>query len=77
MSALPPKADMCSALGDVRFVPIADITTGLAVWFSTKPDFRLFQAGLAQSVEELSHRTRQVGNVLLTPRDGNIGHQFP
>ena len=27
MSALPPKADMCSALGDVRFVPIADIAT--------------------------------------------------
>jgi hypothetical protein len=25
MSALLPKADMCSALGDVRFVPIADI----------------------------------------------------
>ena len=25
MSALPPKADMCSALGYVRFVPIADI----------------------------------------------------
>jgi hypothetical protein len=25
MSALPPKADMCSALGDVRFVPLADI----------------------------------------------------
>ena len=25
MSALPPKADMCSANGDVRFVPIADI----------------------------------------------------
>ena len=25
MSALPPKADMCSALSDVRFVPIADI----------------------------------------------------
>ena len=27
MSALPPKADMCSALGDVRFVPIADSCT--------------------------------------------------
>ena len=26
MSALPPIADMCSALADVRFVPIADIT---------------------------------------------------
>ena len=24
MSALPPIADMCSALADVRFVPIAD-----------------------------------------------------
>ena len=28
MSALPPKADMCSALADVRFVPIADIPRG-------------------------------------------------
>ena len=27
MSALPPKADMCGALADVRFVPIADIST--------------------------------------------------
>ena len=27
MSALPPKADMCGALADVRFVPIADIET--------------------------------------------------
>ncbi|MGB9057117.1 MAG: hypothetical protein WCC50_01260, partial [Pseudolabrys sp.] len=25
MSALPPIADMCGALGDVRFVPIADV----------------------------------------------------
>ena len=25
MSALPPKADMCSALAYVRFVPIADM----------------------------------------------------
>ena len=26
MSALPPKADMCGATRDVRFVPIADVT---------------------------------------------------
>ena len=26
MSALPRKADMCSALADVRFVPKADIS---------------------------------------------------
>jgi hypothetical protein len=25
MSALPPKADMCGAIRDVRFGPIADI----------------------------------------------------
>ena len=25
MFALPPKADICSATGDVRFVPIADM----------------------------------------------------
>jgi hypothetical protein len=25
MSALPPKADMCGATRDVRYVPIADI----------------------------------------------------
>jgi hypothetical protein len=29
MSAIPPKADMCSALADVRFVPIADIALKL------------------------------------------------
>ena len=28
MSALPPKADMCSALGHVCFVPIADSPKG-------------------------------------------------
>ena len=27
MSALPPKADMCSATADVRFVPIADMNS--------------------------------------------------
>jgi hypothetical protein len=30
MSALPPKADMCSAPAHVRFVPEADIGTNLA-----------------------------------------------
>jgi hypothetical protein len=29
MSALPPKADICSAQAHVRFVPIADITASL------------------------------------------------
>ena len=34
MSALPPKADMCSATRDVRFGPIADIA--LATPFTIK-----------------------------------------
>jgi hypothetical protein len=32
MSALPPKADMCSATRDVRFVPIADIQSLALEW---------------------------------------------
>ena len=31
MSALPPKADMCGALTDVRFGPKADIVTKFAL----------------------------------------------
>ena len=31
MSALPPKADMCTATRDVRFVPKADIRVSLMV----------------------------------------------
>ena len=37
MSALPPKADMCSALGDVRFVPIADIAHTHSITSSARP----------------------------------------
>jgi hypothetical protein len=29
MSALPPIADMCSATRNVRFMPIADIVSGI------------------------------------------------
>ena len=39
MSALPPKADMCGATRDVRFVPIADIAQmefGLDFVYSAK-----------------------------------------
>ena len=38
MSALPPKADMCSATRDVRFVPIADMTI-MAATFALMPPF--------------------------------------
>src|SRR5262249_18404378 len=32
MSALPPKADMCSAVAHVRFGPIADIRGGVTAY---------------------------------------------
>src|SRR5262245_35299338 len=32
MSALPPRADMCSAVPDVRYGPIADILSVIADW---------------------------------------------
>jgi hypothetical protein len=34
MSALPPKADMCSAIADVRFVPKADMAPSCAGFFA-------------------------------------------
>ena len=46
MSALPPKADMCSALGDVRFVPIADIARKLC--FKTRDAGSAFSLRLAK-----------------------------
>src|SRR5262245_31745585 len=36
MSALPPKADMCSALGHVRFGPIADMEPSHSITSSTR-----------------------------------------
>ena len=38
VSALPPKADMCSATWDVRFVPIADIRCPLSTCVSCRTD---------------------------------------
>ena len=50
MSALPPKADMCGALGDVRLVPIADINLfGGASWVLT-PANRDHQNGLRRAL---------------------------
>ena len=37
MSALPPTADMCSALGNVRLVPEADIESGIR--FTENPEY--------------------------------------
>jgi hypothetical protein len=36
MSALRPKADICSAPADVCFVPIADIRSGAAIIRATQ-----------------------------------------
>jgi hypothetical protein len=47
MSALTPKADMCGATRDVRYVPIADIgpSTHLAFWPSVIQELPTGSAG--------------------------------
>ena len=51
MSALPPKADMCSATTDVRFVPIADIQ--IRVFYSYKYPL-LAQSGACFGLDQQS-----------------------
>ena len=56
MSALPPKADMCSALGDVRFVPKADI--GPAYTVTSPPGLRRTHSKARQNDPELGKFAR-------------------
>ena len=50
MSALPPKADMCGATRDVRFVPKADIRRGYS----------------SMRLSARSKKSRLIGNPMLT-----------
>ena len=50
MSALPPKADMCGAIGDVRFGPIADIG---------RAEFEFGCIGLTEPRTQLATRANQ------------------
>ena len=50
MSALPPKADICSARAHVRFVPIADIAAS-----TTCPGFRDFTPLNRQTAGQRHH----------------------
>ena len=50
MSALPPKADMCSATRDVRFGPEADMAAGPRIverWERLPASFALDDASLS------------------------------
>ena len=72
MSAIPPKADMCSALGDVRFVPIADIRTSSRLCrfeFQQGQILGLLQLSFAHAFEEFRHRAGGIGNVAFDPRN--------
>ena len=62
MSALPPKADMCSATRDVRFVPKADIDT----LFDHLVGSVSSVAGGDSEVGEVSTESRSVGFDVLT-----------
>src|SRR6476661_10396099 len=59
MSALPPKADMCGATGDVRFGPKADIS-----WASSFEPLRREQEvveGLGSRCHALGLRAKNIG----------------
>ena len=73
MSALTPKADMCGALADVRFVPIADIgrTCGLTGDGTRRsgqhdPDFR----ELARLRIDLDHAAMLLDDDIVTEWKG-------
>ena len=68
MSALPPKADMCSALRYVRFGPKADI-------YLTEI-LGLLHPRLAQAFDEFRHPAGVQGDVLFDPRNRIFRMQF-
>jgi len=91
MSALPPKADICSALPHVRFVPQTVIPTcetittfGAAMQRMTRcangvhsVQFgSLLQSRLSHAFKELGHWARLKRDVLLDPRNRDVGLQF-
>ena len=70
MSALPPKADMCSAIRDIRFVPIADIRTSSRLCrfeFPLSQILGLLQPSFAHAFDEFRHRTGGIGDVAFDP----------
>ena len=73
MSALPPKADMCSAPAHVRFVPIADMRTRKERGRLMPPPFGLNAVGLPKSAQSSSSLCLPcpVGQILqMTPVPG-------
>jgi hypothetical protein len=71
MSALPPKADMCGALGDVRFVPEADMHKGKAE-ASQKQRTRPLGPGSCSRVSTKSKSIVVMVPVLLNDQDLGI-----
>ena len=58
MSALPPKADMCSATRNVRFVPIADIHVS-----SVRPLKHFLNVTVRTTGRQLRSRVASHGNL--------------
>ena len=56
MSALPPKADMCGATRDVRFVPKADYDWDHPL--KSGPRSGVYRLGAAPSYPAASHKAR-------------------
>jgi hypothetical protein len=77
MSALPPKADICSALAHVRFVPIADIgsvTSALAPGFIYLPLNALECDCHLASTMSASRLTRQLQHFVVASFTQKVSH---
>ena len=61
MSALPPKADMCSAVADVCYGPIADMRTHRRDGHLRRPVMRLGATIRARQSQEKTSANRQFG----------------
>jgi hypothetical protein len=55
MSALPPKADMCSALAHVRYVPKADICSALGRVTTLLSATRPIDVGFGSTPDKVKH----------------------
>ena len=71
MSALPPKADMCGALGHVRFVPIADSCTAANGLHRQRCAGQSWQSSLRR-IRGHRHRHRDLDAGLLQHRDNGL-----
>src|SRR6187200_2499670 len=68
MSALPPKADICGATRDVRFVPEADSCTAAKLQSASAPAGHVVVLNLSSQLRAHAHRSISPNTMSSEPR---------